>query len=241
MATSAIYRMLPVGERDTTEATDGFPLVGRKDWTFTLRTLRLASGGSYQVTIDGSPDGTDNWAELYDFGTINAASIASTPSPSVKHLEIAEEQNYIRANLAAASGENVMELLADGRYLDPYNANHLLMLSQRVRNYDDGVVRIVEGAEDDILQYLGKDINGILQATVGAECGGLARPDALDHIQAGIVLQTDWNFQKEELARSKEADDVKALEKMGRYHPSVGDRLSAIMTISAGNLTWQGR
>lgn len=241
MATSAIYRLLPIGERDATELTDGFPVVGRKEWTFKLVTSRLASGGSFQVTIDGSPDGSIEWEELYDFGTVNAAAIASIASPWEKHLSIGPEHKYIRANLAAATGANIMELLAEGRYLSPYEKLHVLQLTQRVRQYDDGLVRLVEAAEDDVLQYMGKDINGILQACSSAENGGLARPDALDHVQAAIALQAEWLFQVEELGRSKDASDVEALGKMGRYHPSVSNRLAAVMTDETGGLVWLGR
>ncbi len=188
MATSAIYRLLPVAARDTTEETGAFPIVSRAEWIFTLRTLRLAAGASFQVKIQGSPDGSVDWEDLHDYGTVDAAALAADPSPWVKHLSIAGEQKYLRANVAAASGESTFELLAEARYLDPYNAGHQQQLTQRVRNYDDGLVRLVEAAEDAVLQYLEKDINGILQATVDAEGGGLARPDALDHIQAAVAF-----------------------------------------------------
>lgn len=239
MATSAIYRLLPIAGRDITEVTDAFPIVGRADWTFTLRTLRLGAGGSFQLIIEGSPDGSIEWEELHDFGTVNAAALSSDPSPWVQHLSIAGEHKYLRSNLAASVGDNIQELLGESRYLDPYNAAHQQQLTQRVRNYDDGLVRLVEAAEDAVLQYLEKDINGILQACVDAEGGGLARLDALDHIQAAIALQAEWLFQKEELGKSKDSGDIEALEAMGRYHPSVGDRLRAVSARAA--TTWRGR
>lgn len=233
MATSAIYRILPQGARETTEETEEFPVGDRRRWVFTLTISRLSSGGSVQVKLYTSPDGLNEWTMVHDFTSLAEADL--TDSPWVKELTLPAGDKYLKASVVAHVGNYYLELLGASPFLDPYSPTDLLLLPKRLREYDDGLVRIVEDAEDDVLQYLDKDVNGILQAN-------LARPDSLDHMRAAVAIQADWQFQKDQLSRSKDKKDAGAAAKMGRYHSAVPDRLAALVPVGEpGPTIWLGR
>ena len=256
MATSAFYRLLPMAQRTKTLDGEAFHTVGRRSWQLSLFLMRLASGGSAQVIVEQSPVGGDasDW-KLLDF--TNLLEAALTTSPIVKDVEVSPGEFWLRGRVTANVGTFTLRLMAASPFLNSGDPDDLIQLPQQVREYDEGLGRIIDAAEDDILQRLGRDLEGRLQlrglefarfpeiVSITAEearLGGDLLPlQALDHIRQAIARQATHLFQKDQLTRSKEPGAAAAIREMGRYHRDIEELLLPIIEREKALQIWGGR
>jgi hypothetical protein len=136
-----------------------------------------------------------------------------------------------------------MALDAASAFFDPNDPSHVDLLSQRLREWNEGLVKTVERAEDDVLKFLDQDVDGRLQIR-GVEDletyhlvapeetsvrTDLMWPQTVDTLRLGIARQAEWLFVHRDKVRP------------AIYATGLHEILSPILPTERGKLRWFGR
>lgn len=238
MATSAVYTLLEMAERDTTtDANDDvdegeFEIGGRKTWDLELVVGHLGSGDDVQVVVETSPNGEDDtWSTLHDFGTVNSSGTTDASNKTVpdEHL-----YGVMKARVASVTGTAWVECRATSPFLDPASAGDKNLLSKSVREFGDGLTRLVERAEQDVIEHaIGTTDLGKLEAN-------LTKKTSRDRVRRAIARQAEHLLAKHRLERSSETEDIQAAVS----HPELADGLDVLLNPildDSGLMVWRGR
>lgn len=238
MSTAAVYTLLRMAERDGTLASDEdptegvFEVGGRTSWDFTI-TVSAFRGGSDSVTVEveSSPTGEDedSWEQVTDFD-----GSKTTEGETTKSVTLAAGEEYLRARVTSITGTVWCEVTGSSRFLDPNSAGLNQWVSKKVREYSDGKTRLIERAEQDVVnRAVGTSPLGKLEAD-------LTRPDALDIMRRAIAAQAEHQLQRELLQRSGDSSALVTLREMGELADELDDILQDILD-DEGLHVWRGR
>lgn len=208
---------------------------GRKNWTFTLRVTSFPTAGSAEVVIEAIPYGglETDWTQLTSFG------VQSGPVEIIKRFPedytlTPYKYTFIRAHiLPSIKGLAIMEVRAEAPFFDLGDAEHEMMLSKELRSWEDGVDRIVDQSEEEIIDdIIGTVWNGELALD-------LQKVGATEVVRREIALQAEHNKRRAVLERSGDPAALVSLRNMTRGYPGRSERLRKFRYAPGG--VWLGR
>lgn len=236
------YVLLPQARR--TGVVDGanFHTLRRTRWKVSLRVLSLASGGSVSVVLEGSPDADSDSAyrTLHDFGAVSAAGTTvvysyTPPADSgATTFSMTDVDLEIRGRITAATGEHVVEFLAESRLVDLEDAAIVEELPAILRAAETTRQRYVDEAERDIIRHLqfgAENSRGVIPVRSDD-------PQAWPILRRAIIMQAEWRSDTERLFNSGNRDDQKDARRRPSISPGAEDVLEAILIRPRG---WRGR
>lgn len=235
--TAAVFTLLEMESRDSSisgndepGAEGTFQIGGRSPFDCTLTVGALDSGVSVTCVVETSPDGDDDtWTELTNFDGAKTA----TGTTSKTSLSIPAGHKVMKGRISSISGgEAWVEISAEAPFLDPTVQDDKDLLGKELRQFSDGLNRIVEQAEEDVLhQAIGVDRFGHIDAD-------LMVPQANDRMRRAIARQADYLLRKHKLERASDETTLGALERMGE----LADGIDVILRPMVDNLmVWRGR
>ena len=232
--TRARYTLLGIAERSTTIEGSAFETGRRDNWSFLLNVSALDGGASVTVAIETSPTGyAGTWSEVYAFAAATSvASIlkrqrdeaASFAGPTSRDL-------YVRAVIKAATGNSIVELISWAPFFDL--EDDLDLLSQELREWDDGLARTVESAEDEVLRLL------VIKNADGAYEANLLDPRFPAAIKDAIAVQSEHKYRAARLLESTEPAKQVTARDLPTIAPEVYRILDEFLAREVG--VWRGR
>jgi hypothetical protein len=236
------HQLLAMAARSDVETGAAVPLAGRTRWTATLRVGVIEVAGSLDVVLEASAtDADDSYETLAAFpqatadGTASLASFAT--APAVADFTVQPWHRTLRARATAQTGDVTWEVEAAAPFVyvsvktDPDAA----MLSKELREFIDGLARLVNRAEEDVLsailraergaytshplsysdnpwkpsivEYLSLPEREALSDAIQAVALDidLTIPGVGDAMRAAIVAQAEHLFRRHKLERSESA------------------------------------
>ena len=239
MPSSAVYSLLEMAARSGPVEGWAFAVGRRTSWELELVIYDIEAGATVTIELQISPTGTaGSWAQALALGSFTSADNSTvsrwSTGKETPDFVVGSFDSYVRAEVTAADGVYHLELLGRGPFLRPTDQEETRALSQELREYDDGLVRIVELAESIVLDRgIGRDDSGRLEAD-------LTHPVALDRIQDAIRAQAELEFQREQLRKARTSAEVTAAQDLPELDPSVLRLLGPILE-DEGAIVWEGR
>lgn len=227
------YVLLPLHRYDSVWKGDHFEVGDRTKWTLKLHLSRISVGGSVTVVVEKSPTGEDvDWQELVTFGA--QTSTNDYQKVSTTDFAIAVNRDvYLRARITSITGEVVAEVRAETPFFDITDSAHLNLVSKELRDFSDGRTRIIESAEEEVIELL------LANEATGELDIDLTLPGASAAVRREVALQADHNRRREILGRSSEPSALVSLREMTRGVPGLGRRLRKFRR--SGARAWLGR
>lgn len=232
------YLLLPGRRWSGVQKWNPYQVGERTQWKIDLRIARIDAGGSVTVDIQTAPNywNEADWATLITFGPKTATGIFTLDSSKVPTPDFTvtpRNDVYIRAVISATTKTAMFEVKADAPLFNQGASIDMGLLSQELRKWGDGLPRILEEAEADIV--------GLLK--VDEESGeldiDLTATDVSRLIKLEIADQAEHLMKREVLSRSHEPSVLVTLRSMPRLYPGAGDRLKIYRP--SGGMIWYGR
>lgn len=235
------YVLLERGRR--TGVVDGaaFPTHYRTRWAFTLRVASLGASASVRAILKASPDATneDAWETKHDFGMISAEGDTVVRTFELDGVAAAfawtEANLWMRLDIEEATGEHVVEALAEGRWLDLQEPEHEAELPGMVRTQKITRAKFVDDGERDVVRYLKQGRPGG-RGDLALHTGNPTTPDL---VRRAVAEQARWVAMRESLYASGEEPDRSEARRMAELTRDVSRILLPVIDLSGR--VWRGR
>ncbi len=227
------YVLLPLHRYDSVWEGSPFEVGDRTKWTLKLHLARISAGGSVTVIVEKSPTADDeDWQTLVTFGAQTVAN--DYQKVSTTDFTIAVNRDvYLRVRITDITGEAVLEVRAEAPFFDLTDNVHLNLISKELREFSDGRPRLVESAEEEVIELL------LVNEATGELDIDLTLPGASAAVRREVALQADHNRRREILGRSSEPSALVSLREMTRGVPGLGRRLRKFRR--GNSRAWLGR
>lgn len=236
------YVLLPMARRSGVVEGPPFHTVRRIRWEFTIRIFSLESGGSVDVILEGGPDAADDDAfeTLLDLGTLSSTGTTMVysydpPGSGSADFTMTQETLWLRAQIDAAVGEHVVEVLAASRFLDLTQDEHDQLLPSALRASIESKGPLVDRAERDVIRWLQQGIQNS-QGSMAIKTDDVVADEL---IREAIVQQAAWLARRQSLVDSSDQVDRSEGRAMGMINPEIRDILHPILRYDLR--TWRGR
>lgn len=230
------YQLLPMFRWSTLEQGYWFQLGRRTKWKATLRVGRLSVGGSITVVLETNPTlNSTDWVQVLAFPAISAEGETERTSykkadPTSSDFVLDATDKWIRARISAITGLVSAEVTLEGKFLDLAETPENMLVTQEIREWDDGGDRLMRQAEADVLHLL------ICEKSTGILNLNLEEPTVHERIQQEIARQAAHLFRREKLGRSEDPTAMATLRTMSRDAPGLCRNL-----LPGGGVIWLGR
>lgn len=249
------------GMVERTVVGDGaaIPTGGRTRWKAELRLAAVT--GAMEVVLEVSPTAAvGTWVQMATFASQTAAGttlLDSTKDTSDFTTQVTERDIHLRARLITIGTVATFDVEVVAPWFDYLFEPHALLLSKEVRNFEDGVERIVAMAEHDVMHLVAVHPSRVtLAAGIMEHVPSMIDPDPLAversiGAPAGLVFDADITlagfgetlryeiakqaqhlFQRHQLGLRRDKDSAKALRDMGHLAPGLGRALKGFRPVS---------
>lgn len=234
MSTPAVYTLLRMERRSGTVDGWSAPTGRRTGWTATLDIGEVET--SVTVVLESSPSGlSGTWSTLTNFGGAKTTTGRTQESTADDDFTVDARDTYIRARVSAATDNFTLRVTAAAPFIDPTDPTDTELLSQELREWDDGLHRTVERAERDVLsQIKANPATGELNVPLELD-------DAYGEIRAVVAEQADWLHYLHELRQRAKSDAtaMATLRDAPDVAPGLMDRIRDLQPPSVS--AWRGR
>lgn len=212
MASSATHTLLPVAARTGAVTGDSFPTGGRTAWRLRVQTAALSA--SFDVVVEARA-GESAWREIAR-ETVAAAGVLNLVTDENDDFVVQTFDTEIRVRIEP-TGTYTAGVVATAPFFNAGPSGDLALLTKRLRDYDDGLPRLIDEAEDDVLS-LPK-----LRRTASGEIPGLAMDDPrfLSQMKLAIARQAERRYQIDRLRASSDDDALSELTELSVVAPEV--------------------
>jgi hypothetical protein len=235
------YIFLPMNRWSSLQQGEIFAVGGRSRWDITLNVPYVSPGGGMTLIIEetGSPS-DEFWTTLTSFTITGPGSPTKTTTPAAAEPPTTPDftvnpvtMRYFRARITAIAGTVLAEVTAVAPFFDIYNTDHWDLVVKELRDWKDGRERIIQRAEDDVLDLVLSDIaSGTLDYDLTA-------PGAADRIRGQIAIQAEYLLRKSQLERSLDPSSIVTLREMGELAPGIVQVIGKDRPTATG--VWYGR
>ncbi|MCA1571303.1 MAG: hypothetical protein LC798_13485 [Chloroflexi bacterium] len=225
MASSATHTLLPVATYGGAVTGDAFATGGRTAWRLTVQTAALSA--PFDVVVEARA-GNGDWREVGRANvTVVGSSILTTednPAFDVQPFDTA-----VRVRIEP-TGTYTAGVVATAPFFDAGPSVDLFLLTKRLREYDDGLPRLIDEAEDDVLSL------PQLRRTLAGQVPGLdmSDPRFLGQMKLAIARQAERRYQLDRLRASSDDDALGELTALSVVAPEVESILGPFVVHESG-------
>ena len=204
-----MIRYLLIDPVKTGDALEGYalPTLSIPRWTFRASLGWLENPGttSIDVKVQQAPTGHDDeWSDLVDFGTLNTAAISTMRTFDVDEADadvgfLSASMKRIRAiSENPVAGEHVLSVEAEATIFDVNDNTTLRYLPKSVQDWNEGLERAIEQAQEAVRSHL-----GAAESYIGRLDAYADDPDFFPALRAAIAAQVGLVAEREQ-ASAKE-------------------------------------
>lgn len=250
MGTSHV--LMGMVKRTAVEDGAHIPTGGRERWKAELRLAAVT--GAMEVVLEVSATAeAGTWVQVATFGSLSVAGtyvLDSTKDTSDFTTDVTERDVYLRARLATIGTDATFDVVVRAPWLDYLYEPHALLLSKEVRNFSDGVERLVAMAEHDVMMLVTahpsatlpvydtpEHVPGILDTNPLAAEQSADAPQGLvfdadvtlmgfgEAIRHEVAKQAHHLYVRHQLSLKRDKDSAKAYTSLGALAPGLGRAL----------------